>query len=76
MDTAALFNISNFTDVYNWKKQLELGGLEALESKKKGRPSMKKEPTKETKQTSVEGSVKALEARIKQLEIENEYLKS
>ena len=30
---------------------------------------------KQTKQTPAEGSIEALEARIKQLEMENEYLK-
>ncbi|MED3804193.1 IS3 family transposase, partial [Lysinibacillus xylanilyticus] len=75
MDTAAHFNIPNFTDVYIWKKQLELGGLEALEPKQKGRPSMNKESKKQPKQALSEGSVEALEARIKQLEMENEYFK-
>ena len=36
---------------------------------------MKKESTKQPKQAPAEGSVEALEARIKQLEMENEYLK-
>ncbi len=42
---------------------------------KKGRPSMKKEFNKQSKQAPIEGSTEALEARIKQLEMENEYLK-
>ncbi|MEY9980662.1 CRISPR/Cas system-associated protein endoribonuclease Cas2, partial [Lysinibacillus sp. RC79] len=45
------------------------------QSKKKGRPSMKKEFNKQSKQSPVEGSTEALEAHIKQLEMENEYLK-
>ena len=36
---------------------------------------MKKETNKQPKQTLVEGSTEALQARIKQLEMENEYLK-
>ena len=36
---------------------------------------MKKESKKQSKQAPAEGSVEALEARIKQLEMENEYLK-
>ncbi|MBG9580611.1 transposase, partial [Bacillus thuringiensis] len=44
-------------------------------SKKKRRPSMKKDSNKQLKQPLAEGSVEALEARIKQLEMENEYLK-
>lgn len=74
-DTAALFKIPSFTIVYNWQKQIEVGGIEALEPKKKGRLPMKKESTKQNKQVSTAGSVKALEVRIKQLEMENEYLK-
>jgi len=50
------------------------GGYDALVSKKKGRPSMK-ETKRTTKSTPAEGSVEALEARIKQLEMENAYLK-
>ena len=36
---------------------------------------MKKDSTKQPKQTPAEGTVEALEARIKQLEMENEFLK-
>ncbi len=36
---------------------------------------MKKETKKSTKPTPAEGSVEALEARIRQLEMENAYLK-
>ena len=49
-------------------------GLDALISKKKGRPSMKKEIESSTNNPA-EGSVKELEERIKQLEMENAYLK-
>jgi hypothetical protein len=54
------------------EKDFNAYGLDALISKKKGRPSMKKgiNPSKQ-----VEGSVEALEERIKQLEMENAYLK-
>ena len=58
-----------------WRKQFETQGIDALQSKKKGRPSMKKESNKQSKQAPVEGSVEALQARIKQLEMENAYLK-
>lgn len=79
MDTAALFKIPSYTMVYTWQKQIESGGLEALEPKPKGRPSMKKESKielkKQPKQAPIEGSPEALLARIKQLEMENEYLK-
>lgn len=75
MDTAALFKISSYTMVYDWQKKMQTGGVEALEPSQKGHPFMKNKSTKQPKQTSPEGSVEALEARIKQLEMENEYLK-
>ncbi|WP_425313284.1 IS3 family transposase [Paenibacillus mangrovi] len=75
MDTAAHFKISSYTMVYDWQKKMELGGVGALEPRPKGRPFMKKKPTQQSKQAPADGSVEALEARIKQLEMENEYLK-
>jgi transposase len=74
-ETAAIFNIPAPSSILVWKNQLETQGIDALLSKKKGRPSMKKESNKQPKQALAEGSVEALEARIKQLEMENEYLK-
>ncbi|MFC5587516.1 IS3 family transposase [Sporosarcina soli] len=75
MDTAALFKISSYTMVYDWEKKMEVGGVEALEPRQKGRPSMKNESTQQSKQVLAEDSKEALEARIKQLEMENEYFK-
>jgi len=76
-ETASTFNISSPSIVYQWKQLLITKGLDALESKKKGRPSMKKEVKKvESKKTiSSEGSVEALQAKIELLEMENAYLK-
>ncbi|MED3352928.1 IS3 family transposase, partial [Bacillus thuringiensis] len=74
-ETAAIFNIPAPSTISVWKKQLETQGIDALQSKKKGRPSMKKDSNKQLKQHLAEGSVEALEARIKQLEMENEYFK-
>ena len=74
-ETAAIFNLPALSTIIVWKKQFETQGIDALQSKKKRRPSMKKESNKQSKQTPVEGSVEALEARIQQLEMENEYLK-
>jgi transposase len=74
-DTAAIFNIPAPSTILAWKKQLETKGSDALQSNKKGRPSMKKDSAKQPKQTPAEGTVEALEVRIKQLEMENEYLK-
>jgi len=48
---------------------------DALQPKKKGRQSMKKESTKQPKNVLTVGSTEALQARIQQLEMENEYLK-
>lgn len=75
IDTAAIFNISSPGMIRNWKKKFEIGGYDALVSKKKGQSSMKKDTKKTMKSTPAEGSVEELEARIKQLEMENAYLK-
>ena len=72
---AVIFKISSPGQIRKWRSQLEKDGMNALFSKKKGRPSMKKETNKQPKQTPVEGSTEALQTRIKQLEMENEYLK-
>ncbi|CAM5217372.1 Transposase OS=Lysinibacillus sphaericus (strain C3-41) OX=444177 GN=Bsph_1073 PE=3 SV=1 [Lysinibacillus sphaericus] len=74
-ETAAIFKIPAPSTISAWRKQYETQGLDALQSKKKGRPSMKKESNKQSKQAPVKVSTEALEARIKQLEMENEYLK-
>ena len=44
--------------------------------RRKGASIHEKELNKQPKQAPVEGSTEALQARIKQLEMENEYLKS
>ncbi len=76
MDTAAIFMFPSFTTVYQWKKQFELGDLDALEPKKKGRPSMKNKNTKQdTKTIPAEGSVEALQAELARLRMENAYFK-
>lgn len=77
-EAVVLFNISSPALIRKWRKQLSTIGIDALVSKEKGRPSVKeklKKETKQTKQTSAEGTVEALEERIKQLEMENDYLK-
>ncbi|MFD2443955.1 IS3 family transposase [Bacillus sp. CGMCC 1.16607] len=75
-DTAAIFNISSPGMVRNWRKAFETGGIDALQSKKKGRPSMKKvsKPNKEL-QLPIEGSIVALRAENDRLRMENAYLK-
>ena len=42
------FNIPAPSTILNWKKALETQGIDALNPKKKGRPSMKKETEKTT----------------------------
>ncbi|QTB20588.1 IS3 family transposase [Lysinibacillus sphaericus] len=73
-EAAVIFKISSPGMIRRWRIQLRTSGLDALFSKKKGRPSMKKESTKQPKNV-LEGSTEALQARIKQLEMENEYFK-
>lgn len=74
-ETAAIFKIAAASSIQRWKRQFETLGMDALQPKKKGRLSMKKESTKQPKNVLAEGSTEALQARIKQLEMENEYLK-
>ena len=74
-ETAAIFGIAAPSTILQWRKQFETKGFDALQSKKKGRPSMKKETNKQPKQTPVEGSPEALQAEINRLRMENEYLK-
>jgi transposase-like protein len=74
-ETAAVFNIASHSSILSWQRSLELHGIDALEPKKKGRPSMKKELNKQKNQTLVEGSVEALQAEVERLRMENAYLK-
>ncbi len=72
LETAALFNLPSDTTLWNWQRIMETQGEDALKSKKKGRPSMKK---KIGKQAPAKGSMEALQAEIEHLRMENEYLK-
>ncbi|MEC1526160.1 IS3 family transposase, partial [Neobacillus niacini] len=72
VETAAIFNLSSSGMIRNWQRQFEQDGIDALKTKKKGRPSMKKESKKPA---LIEGSVEALQAKIERLEMENAYPK-
>lgn len=75
-ETAAIFNILAPSTLIQWIKQLETQGIDALEPKKKGRLSMKKENDKITKKSAqVEGSLEVLQAELDRLRMENAYLK-
>ena len=77
LETASTFNISSPSIIYRWDQLLKTKGLDALEPKKKERPSMKKETKKvePKKFIPAEDSMEALQAKIKHLEMENAYLK-
>lgn len=77
LETASTFNISSPSIIYRWDQLLKTKGLDALEPKKKERPSMKKETKKVEPEKSIpaEDTMEALQAKIKHLEMENAYLK-
>lgn len=70
-----MFNIASHSTILSWQRSLELHGMDALQPKKKGRTSMKKESNKRKNQTLVEGSIQALHSEVKRLRMENAYLK-
>jgi transposase len=75
-ETAAIFNISEPSMIRKWRRGLEKEGVNALNSKKKGRPFMKNENQKATKKpVPDEGSSEALHAEVERLRMENAYLK-
>jgi transposase-like protein len=76
VETAAIFNLTSSGMVRKWRLLFEEGGFDALESKKKGRPSMKEtKKTESRKPVPAEGTLEALQAKIERLEMENAYLK-
>jgi transposase len=71
-ETAAIFQITSPALIRKWRIQFHSSGIDALQSKKKGRPTVKKEPKKGI---PVEGSVEALREEVERLRMENAYLK-
>ncbi|WP_342598924.1 IS3 family transposase [Psychrobacillus sp. FSL H8-0483] len=76
LETASKFNISSPSTIYQWEELLKTKGLDALKTKKKRRPSMKKETKSNDKKTTPdEGSMEALRAENERLRMENAYFK-
>jgi transposase len=71
-EASAVFNIPSPSTVWKWQNIFETQGIDALQPKKKGRPSMKEEPEKNT---SIKGSDEELRAENERLRMENAYLK-
>jgi transposase len=75
-ETAAIFNIPSPATIRNWRILFEKGGIDALTSKDKGRPIMKKETKRKQNNNSPDGDdIESLKAEVEQLRMENEYLK-
>ncbi|MFL1559557.1 hypothetical protein ACI77K_30380, partial [Pseudomonas sp. O11] len=77
---AALFNLGNSSQVGRWQQQYYSGGIEALESGKKGSiTAMPKPPSKPRKTTTpltdAQLAHKALLDELQYLRMENAYLK-
>lgn len=80
--TASHFNIRSHASILKWNEMYKNGGIEALSSMKKGRPSMKNKSSKEKDikldSVNIEDTLKEIENLRKEnrlLKIENEYLK-
>ncbi|MGG2134750.1 IS3 family transposase [Bacillus sp. S2(2024)] len=71
-ETTTIFNIPGSNTVWEWKSLFDTQGIDALQSKKKGRPSMN---NKKENNHLVEGSEETLQAEVERLRMENAYLK-
>jgi transposase len=76
---AAVFNIRNMSCLSDWERRYERGGIEALVSRRTGRPgSMPKPPTPSQPRTSPSDDTRSREellAELGYLRMENAYLK-
>jgi len=77
--TAAVFNIRNDGCLSDWERRYERGGIEALVSRRKGRPrSMPEPPTPSEPNASPSDDTRSREellAELSHLRMENAYLK-
>jgi transposase-like protein len=76
LETAAEFNLPSQGTIRKWQISLKNDSVDSLIFKKKGRPILKKDNQKETKnQLFKEGSLEKLQAENERLRMENAYLK-
>ncbi len=78
--TAAIFNLRNAGCLSDWERRYERGGIDALASRRKGRPRSMPEPPPKTPGSTVSQdddakSREELLAELNHLRMENAYLK-
>ena len=69
-EASALFHIPDYSMVRRWLEKWQNGGLEALESKRKG-----KDPVSQNKNPKAKKSFNSVEEELEYLRMENAYLK-
>ena len=74
-ETALQFNISNVGTIAAWQKQFDLGGLEALYSKRKRWSPQMNKSQKNNATDKVLSELERLRRENRLLHVENEYLK-
>ncbi|MGR9048439.1 IS3 family transposase [Halobacillus faecis] len=71
-EASAIFHIPDFSMVRRWKRKWEAGGMEALESKRKGNQPM---PHRKGNKNEKPSKFKSMEEELEYLRMENAYLK-
>ncbi|WP_237417192.1 IS3 family transposase [Halobacillus litoralis] len=71
-EASAIFHIPDFSMVRRWKRKWENGGMEALESKRKGNQPM---PHRKNNKSEKPSKFKSMEEELEYLRMENAYLK-